>query len=209
MGSEVVRFHRLMDFMSTATVDLLVYNARVHTMDAQVPTATAFGVREGRFAAVGRTESLLQAAPEAPRLDAGGHTIVPGFIDAHAHLHALGLSLCRADLAGAPSPSAVVERLRAYATEDERPGSRWLRGHGWDQTRWTPPRLPCRSILDAAFPERPVWLTRTDVHAGWANTAALKETVGLDRLAAGAGETATAPRVPNDHCSVPSLASSA
>jgi hypothetical protein len=184
MGSEVVRFHRLMDSMSTATVDLLVYNARVHTMDAQVPTATAFGVRERRFAAVGRTESLLQAAPEAPRLDAGGHTIVPGFIDAHAHLHALGLSLCRADLAGAPSPSAVVERLRAYATEDERPGSRWLRGHGWDQTRWTPPRLPCRSILDAAFPERPVWLTRTDVHAGWANTAALKETVGLDRLAA-------------------------
>ena len=170
--------------MSTAPLDLLVHNARVHTMDARAPTATAFGVREGTFAAVGATESLLSAAPEAPRLDAEGHTIVPGFIDAHAHLHALGLSLCRADLAGTSSPADVIRRLRAFVQE-ERPGDAgWLRGHGWDQTAWETPEFPTRAALDGAFPQRPVWLTRTDVHAGWANTAALEATVGLDRLAA-------------------------
>jgi predicted amidohydrolase YtcJ len=105
---------------------------------------------------------------------------VPGFIDAHAHLLELGLSLARAGLAGADSPDAVVERLRAFADARTLPDGAWLRGHGWDETAWVSP--PSRQVLDAAFPERPVWLTRTDVHAGWANTAALEATVGLDRL---------------------------
>ena len=167
-----------------SSADLLVHSGQIYTIDAHTPTATAFAIRNGRFAAVSDTEALLDAFPNAPRLDAAGHTIVPGFIDAHAHLHELGLSLCRADLTGTSSPADVVRRLRAFAQE-ERPGDAgWLRGHGWDQTAWETPGFPTRAALDGAFPQRPVWLTRTDVHAGWANTAALEATVGLDRLAA-------------------------
>ena len=169
--------------MASSSADLLVHSGQIYTVDAHTPTATAFAIRNGRFAAVGDTGALLDAFPNAPRLDAAGHTIVPGFIDAHAHLHALGLSLGRADLAGTSSPADVVRRLRAFARE-ERPGDAgWLRGHGWDQTAWETPGFPTRAALDRAFPQRPVWLTRTDVHAGWANTAALEATVGLDRLA--------------------------
>lgn len=170
--------------MASSSADLLVHSGQIYTVDAHTPTATAFAIRNGRFAAVGDTEALLDAFPNAPRLDAAGHTIVPGFIDAHAHLHELGLSLCRADLAGTSSPADVVRRLRAFDREERSGDAGWLRGHGWDQTAWETPGFPTRAALDRAFPQRPVWLTRTDVHAGWANTAALEATVGLDRLAA-------------------------
>ncbi len=160
----------------------LVHNALVYTVDARTPTASAFAVRNGRFVQVGTDAEVQAAVPNVPSVDAGGCTVVPGFIDAHAHLHELGHTLRRADLTGTSSPEAVVERLHAVDAERNRPPDAWLRGHGWDQTDWSPPRFPSRTHLDVAFPERPVWLTRTDAHAGWANTAALKATVGLDRL---------------------------
>jgi hypothetical protein len=165
--------------MSSSPV--VYHNATVYTADAAAPTAQAFAVRDGRFVAVGAAD-VPAVGPGVSHVDAGGRTVVPGFVDAHAHLHELGRALRRADLAGASSPDAVVARLRAYAAEHDRASGTWLRGHGWDQTDWTPPRFPSRTTLDAAFPERPVWLTRTDVHAGWANTAALEASVGLDRL---------------------------
>ena len=162
--------------------ELLITNATVYPVDGGPATASALAVRDGRFVAVGSPSEALAAAPEARCIDAEGRPIVPGFIDAHAHLQELGLALRRVDLTTASSPNAVVERLQTYVAQHELPPDAWLRGHGWDQTEWTPARFPHRDVLDAAFPERPVWLTRTDVHAGWANTAALEATVGVDRL---------------------------
>jgi len=165
-----------------AAPSYVVHNATVYTADPRRPTATAFAVRDGQFRAVGDDATVRNGLPSAPRIDAGGQTVVPGFIDAHAHLHELGHALRRADLTGAGSPSAVVERLRAFADEHDLPPNAWLRGHGWDETAWPDTPSPTRDPLDAAFPDRPVWLTRTDIHAGWANTAALAATVGAERL---------------------------
>jgi len=162
--------------------ELLITNATVYPVDSGPSPATALAIRDGRFVAVGSPSEASAAVPAARCVDAGGRPIVPGFIDAHAHLQELGLALRRVDLTKSSSPDAVVERLQTYVAEHELSAHAWLRGHGWDQTGWSPPRFPHRRALDAAFPERPVWLTRTDVHAGWANTAALEATVGLDRL---------------------------
>ena len=168
--------------MPSTTADLVLHNARVYTVDGNRPTATAFAVQDGRFRTVGSDDAVLSAHPEVRRIDARGRTVVPGFIDAHAHLLELGLALTRADLTGTDSVEAVVEQLQAFAARHDSLEGTWLRGHGWDETDWSPSRLPSRDLLDAAFPNRPVWLTRTDLHAGWANTAALEATVGLDRL---------------------------
>jgi predicted amidohydrolase YtcJ len=160
----------------------VVHNATVYTAHPRCPTATAFAVREGAFVAVGPDAAVENTLPSAPRIDAEGQPIVPGFIDAHAHLHELGHALRRSDLTGAGSPRAVVQRLRAFAEDHDLPPNAWLRGHGWDDTAWPDGAAPTRAPLDAAFPDRPVWLTRTDIHAGWANTAALEATVGTERL---------------------------
>lgn len=166
----------------TSSGALVLFNAQIYTVDDRRPTASALAVRDGRIAAVGPKQDALTACPNAPRIDVEGRTIVPGFIDAHAHLQELGFSLRRADLTEVSSLNEVVEQLRAFTADRDRSDNTWLRGHGWDETDWPAADTLHRRVLDDAFPNRPIWLTRTDVHAGWANTAALEATVGLRRL---------------------------
>ncbi len=103
--------------------------------------------------------------------------MIPGLIDAHAHLMGLGHALMQADLVGTRSKAEVIERLQAF--EKSLPPGAWLLGRGWDQNDWPEKSFPTAAELDAAFPARPVWLERIDGHAGWANTAAMRR-VGRD-----------------------------
>lgn len=164
-----------------AQADWVLHNARIYTMDAEQPEAEALAIRGNRLLMVGSDRDVLGAYPDVRRVDAEERTVVPGFIDAHAHLMELGESLIRVDLVGTASKTEVVERLEDFA--EELPDDAWLTGRGWDQNDWPEPDFPARQDLDDAFPERPVWLTRIDGHAAWANTAAL-EAVGLDTLRA-------------------------
>ena len=153
-------------------------NARVYTVDDDRPTAEAFAVEDGRFVAVGDADDLRAAYPDWPTRDLGGRTVVPGLIDAHAHLMGLGEALLSADLVGTTSKAEVVDRLVAFAAD--LPEGAWVTGRGWDQNDWgSDGAFPTRQDLDAAFPDRPVWLGRVDGHAGWANTAALRA-AGID-----------------------------
>jgi predicted amidohydrolase YtcJ len=134
--------------------------------------AQAFLVRDGRFEAIGSEEAVARAAPPGARvIDLGGDTIVPGFRDAHVHLSAGSLAASWLDLAGCASAHEVARRVAAAAAGTA--AGRWIRGWGWDQSRWSPPAWPERAILDALVPEHPVLLTRADGHVAWLNGAAL------------------------------------
>lgn len=151
----------------------LVTAARIHTMDAARPTAQALVFdMDGRIVALGGTDAMRAEYPSAKRIDLGDATVVPGLIDAHGHVAGLGLTKLRADLVGTASKAEVVERLQAFARD--LPRGAWLLGRGWDQNDWPEKRFPTAADLDAAFPDRPVWLTRVDGHAGWGNTAAMR-----------------------------------
>jgi predicted amidohydrolase YtcJ len=151
----------------------VLVNARIYTLDDAHPSAEALAWDgRGRIVAVGRREEVLARAAGAPVLDANGATVIPGLIDAHAHLMGLGYALMRADLVGTRNKREVIERLEAFAKT--LPADAWLLGRGWDQNDWPGEDFPTASDLDAAFPTRPVWLERVDGHAGWANTAAMK-----------------------------------
>ncbi len=66
--------------------DLVVLDARVYTIDDAVPRAEAFAVKHGRFVAVGRSGDIGNLiTPDTQVIDAGGLTVLPGFIDAHCH----------------------------------------------------------------------------------------------------------------------------
>jgi len=155
----------------------VLHNARIHTVDAGAPAAEAMAMRDGRIVAVGSDEAILRAYPEWQRRDAGGSTVVPGFIDAHAHLMGLGRTMLQVRLVGTESIDDVIARVRAF--ERELPAGAWLLGRGWDQNDWPEVRFPTAADLDAAFPDRPVWLERVDGHAQWANSAAMRA-AGID-----------------------------
>ncbi|AXK71457.1 amidohydrolase [Lysobacter sp. TY2-98] len=156
----------------------VVTAATVHTMDVAHPAAQAFAYgADGRLLAIGTRDAVLAKYPDAKRLDLGAATVVPGLIDAHGHVANLGYTFLRADLVGTTSKDEVIARLKAFAN-DLKPGA-WLLGRGWDQNDWPEKNFPTAADLDAAFPDRPVWLRRVDGHAGWANTVAMKA-VGRD-----------------------------
>lgn len=151
----------------------VVRNATIYTMHAEQPRARALAwSAAGEILAVGDEQTVLAAYPDARLIDLGGRTVVPGLIDAHAHLMGLGLKLMRADLVDTRSKAEVLVRLQRF--EKTLPPGAWLLGRGWDQNDWPEKVFPSRHDLDQAFPERPVWLRRIDGHAGWANGAAMR-----------------------------------
>jgi len=151
----------------------LLTAARIHTSDPQHPVATAMAWDDaGKVLAVGDGDALLARYPQAQRIDVGNATVIPGLIDAHGHVMGLGLALMSANLVGTTSKTEVLERLQAFE-KTLAPGE-WLLGGGWDQNDWVETAFPTAADLDAAFPDRPLWLERVDGHAGWANSAALR-----------------------------------
>ena len=151
----------------------LLTAARIHTMDVARPAASAMAYDgDGRILAVGDIEALAKQFPQARRVDASKATVVPGLIDAHAHIGGLGLAMLSADLVGTRDKAEILQRLRAHE-KTLKPGE-WLLGGGWDQNDWPEQKFPSAADLDAAFPDRPVWLSRVDGHAGWANGAAMR-----------------------------------
>ncbi len=150
----------------------LIHNAQIYTMDRGFSTADAILFdSDGRIHNVGGEQAMLEAFPDALRIDLRGKTIIPGLIDSHAHLFGLAISLSQAQLRDTVSKEEIIQRLREQ--EKHLSAGDWLLGRGWDQNDWAVKEFPGRADLDAAFPDRPVWLRRIDGHAGWANSAAL------------------------------------
>jgi predicted amidohydrolase YtcJ len=156
--------------VSAQPADLIVENAQVYLVSQTLPVAKAFAVRGGRIAAVGDA-ALKLAGPATKRIDLKGATVVPGLIDAHAHMAGLGALLESRDLRHVASVEAVAAIVKEEAAK--RGADEWVVLRNWDQTNWGG-RFPNAKDLDAASLGRPVYLTRVDGHAGWANTRALE-----------------------------------
>jgi predicted amidohydrolase YtcJ len=105
-------------------------------------------------------------------VDGEGRTLIPGLIDAHGHILSYGLSLLRVDLTGTRSEQEAVERIRAF--QQANGNLEWIQGRGWNQVLWDSNEFPSAASLDEYFGDTPVWLSRVDGHAGWANSAAME-----------------------------------
>jgi predicted amidohydrolase YtcJ len=149
--------------------DLVITGARIYTLDAARPTASALAARNGRIVYVGDDASAPIGAGTR-HIDAHGAAIVPGFIDSHAHMQSLGDELETFDLRSVKSVDEVAAVVRNDAAR-RKPGE-WIRGRGWDQTNWGG-RFPSAEDLTAAAPANPVYLSRVDGHAAWVNRQAL------------------------------------
>jgi predicted amidohydrolase YtcJ len=165
--------------------DVVLVNGNIYTVDNARPIASALAVRGGRILFVGSdAEARVLAKGSANVIDLRGATVVPGIVDAHAHLLGLGNMLRRVNLAGSASYEEVIDRVKAWA-KDVKPGD-WILGRGWDQTRWAGREFPTHDALSRAFPNNPVVLTRVDGHALLANAKAMEQA----RVSAGTADPA-------------------
>jgi predicted amidohydrolase YtcJ len=162
----------LLSCHSKKPADLVVYHARVYTVDSAFSKAEAFAVKDGKILAVGTDENIRGEYAAAQVVDAGGKAIYPGFIDAHAHFVRYGESLFTALLFGSTSFEEVVDRVKKFA--DAHPGQAWILGRGWDQNKFPGKAFPDNTLLNQLFPSTPVVLGRVDGHAVIANAKALE-----------------------------------
>lgn len=167
--------------LATAQVaDLVVTGARIYTVNPAQPTASSLAVKDGRILAVGdNLQAHVGASTQV--IDAAGAAVIPGLIDSHVHLAGLGQALEILDLREASSIEEIARQVREAAAK-AKPGE-WIRGRGWDQTRWPGKEFPDRNYLSEAAPDHPVYLTRVDGHAAWVNGKALS-LAGVDEATA-------------------------
>jgi predicted amidohydrolase YtcJ len=156
-----------------APADLILVNTRIYTVDDSHPFVQAMAVRAGRVAFVGSTrEALLLRGPSTQVLDLAGRTVIPGMVDAHAHLFGLGVFLRDIDLTDTRSFEAIVSRIADRVKNV--PSGRWVLGRGWDQNKWGDTRFPTHDALSRVTPNNPVLLERIDGHAILVNAAAMR-----------------------------------
>lgn len=126
--------------------DLAVVNARVYTIDSAVPRAQAFAVKNGRFTAVGSTGDIRNLTTRGTQvLDAGGMTVVPGFIDGHCHPSGVN------ELIGVNVNLRTVDEVKAALRKKaaETPPGYWVSGYMYDDTKLDRPVT--RRDLDEAL----------------------------------------------------------
>ncbi|WP_214409689.1 amidohydrolase [Sphaerisporangium fuscum] len=168
---------------------IVISNAKVITMDTGRPDAEAVAVRDGRILATGRAEEVLAAAgPGAEVVDAGGRTVLPGFIDPHNHLLSTAESLVSVD-ARYPRVGSVADLVAAIAAEAARtPAGQWIRAFGMDDAKF-PEGRPTRRQLDEATTEHPVIIYHVSGHQAVVNSAALAWRGLTDQVTDPAGGT--------------------
>lgn len=168
----------LVSQLAAADTTLLI-NANGYTLDANRELV--------RFSAMQFTDDqvdrLYQEDDTLPEdsdriVDAGGATVIPGLIDAHGHVLSYGLSLLRVDLTGTTTEQEAGQRVADFAAANSE--LEWIQGRGWNQVLWDSNQFPNAATLDAVVPDKPVWLSRVDGHAAWANSAAMA-LAGIDR----------------------------
>jgi len=154
--------------------DLLVRHVNGYTLDGQgrLHRFDAMLVDHGKVVATGTDAELSRQAGQTQVLDGHGRTLLPGLIDAHGHVLELGYARNQVDLAGSASLADALARVKRYAAAH--PEAPWILGGGWNQEIWKLGRFPTARELDAVVADRPVWLSRVDGHAAWANSAAMR-----------------------------------
>jgi predicted amidohydrolase YtcJ len=157
--------------------ELLFYNGNIFDGHRFLQEGTAVRVRGGRITAVERfSKGNDSPAGPATLVDLDGGTLLPGFIDSHAHPVFGGEQMRQCDLTGAKSLPEYLDLIAAYLEEDQ--GDGWVTGGGWSMEAF-PGGVPTAESLDAIVPNRPVFLPNRDGHGAWVNSKAM-QLAGID-----------------------------
>jgi len=169
---------------------LVFVDGDIHTMDPAKPRAKGIAFSGGRILAVGTSAQAERwASKSAKIIDLTGKVLVPGFVDAHAHLMESAARVSNLQLARCRSLEDVVHVLRSGVAR-AKPGE-WVVADDWDESHWPEARYLTCDDLDRASSSVPIAAIRVDRHMATVNSAALallaipRETRGFEADASG------------------------
>ena len=161
------------------SADRVFLDGAVYTVDQDQPWAEAVAVSSGDIVFVGSNDdaqAFIGESTEVTRL--GGQMMLPGFHDSHIHILTGVMDEEECDVLRLESAEEVATRLQECTQLPGLGEDRWVIGGGWGEWLW-PEANPKKGLLDALFPNRPVYLESSFGHAAWVNSKAM-EIAGID-----------------------------
>lgn len=170
---------------SKTEVDLIIYHAKIYTVDSLFSLQEAMAVKDGKIIEIGSNDFINEHYHSQQSLDINCKPVFPGFIDAHCHFYGYGKGLTQVDLIGTNSFNEVALKTKTFYDQNFKPNDlhsqetdslqkqMWLIGRGWDQNDWENKDFPTKDKLDSLFPYIPVLLKRVDGHAAIVNQMVL------------------------------------
>ncbi|MBI1731490.1 MAG: amidohydrolase [Gammaproteobacteria bacterium] len=159
--------------------DLVLKNGKIVTVDPSMPEVQALAATGHTITALGNNGEIEPLVGPGTRvIDLHGRLAIPGFIEGHGHLLALGRALSGVDLTRAGNWDEIVTAV-SEAARRTKPGQ-WILGWGWHQEKWNKPPepnidgLPMHHALSKVSPDNPVALSHASGHAVVANALALQ-----------------------------------
>jgi predicted amidohydrolase YtcJ len=157
--------------MAGLSIDSILFNGNLITIDLDQPRAQAVAISQGRFLAVGSNDEIKALATgDTKKIDLGGRTVVPGFIDSHCHPALAGRQHLRNVACDLATNADIREAIRTRASKT--PPGEWVMGFLYDDTKHSHPLT--LQELDAITPRHPVYISYRGGHTAVVNSAALK-----------------------------------
>ena len=164
--------------MDVEKPDLILHNGNIVTMNPKAPRAQALAIARGRILAVGSDAEVVNLATiSSKKVELGGKTLLPGFIDAHSHPAQAGVMHLRMVDCDLRSISAIQAALRERAAKT--PAGEWVLGFKYDDTKIADGRPLTIADLDAALPDHPVHIEHRGGHTVYCNSLAFLR-AGID-----------------------------
>ncbi|MFM7519153.1 MAG: amidohydrolase [Planctomycetota bacterium] len=164
---------------SAQPAEMIYHGGTIHTMNRAAPTAEAIAVAGGSIIGVGRRADVEALADgNTRRVDLGGATLLPGFIDGHSHFWSALEVLTQAVLWSPPagdcrSVADVIAKLRALKERRHLGPGKFVVGFGCDPELLAEKRMPSRAELEGAFPDNPVIVIHVSGHGAMLDGKAL------------------------------------
>ncbi|TET58933.1 amidohydrolase [Candidatus Bathyarchaeota archaeon] len=154
--------------------DIVLINATVINPGSEQSPAQAIAIKHGKIMAVGTSKQILSLVGQSTKkIDIDGRTILPGFIECHAHGVGLGQSFSETNLRRVKSIREIQDKIKEWTKKTS--SGCWIVGRGWDQDKLSEHRYPTWKDLDEVSPNHPVLLIRVCGHLGVINSEAMRQ----------------------------------
>ena len=165
-----------------ASASSIVYSGGdIITMQGDAPQdAEALVVKDGIISFVGSlAEAKANAGESHEYKDLEGKTLLPGFIDGHAHFssfsaQAIGAQILPPPDAGAKDIPTLIDILKKWNTPENRAITGWIFGLGFDDSVLEEKRFPTKHDLDLVTTEFPIMIIHISGHFAVVNTKGLE-----------------------------------
>lgn len=155
--------------------DLIIFNAKIHTLNDENPSAESVAIAGNKILAVGTNKFVNRYRSAKTRLvDAKGRTVVPGLFDSHLHV-IRGGRFYNIELRwdGVKSLTRALQMLKEQAQRT--PEGQWVRVvGGWNEYQFEEKRLPTLDEINEATGNVPTFILYLYGKA-WLNKAGLRK----------------------------------